>query len=258
MRLGICTDPVNASIVKKAGFDYYEAKVFDVHDASDKDFSQWLSIQDKAGIFCESMNCMLHQRHQVTGPKANHEEIRTYLKKAIPRCAEMGCKTIVFGSAWSRNMPEGFSDREQAYKQIIDYLRMASDICAKYGIVIVIEPLSAKVTNLVSFVSEGNYLCCLAERENIRLLVDFFAASCNQENLYAVLTGYAPMIRHLHFSAPDRKYPRRDDGHDYSGFFRGIKDSGYDGRISIEASHIYGEYEDMLEAMEVFRRELNI
>jgi len=257
MRLGICTDPDKVHIVKKAGFDYYEAKVFDMHDATEEQFTEWLNMQEKAGIQSEAMNCMLHQRYQVTGPNANHEEIRAYLEKAIPRCAKMGCKTIVFGSAWSRNMPEGFSDRKRAYEQITQYLHMASDICGEYGINIAIEPLAANVTNIMTFVSEGNYVCRIANRENVRLLVDFFAACCNFENVYTAITGYAPVLEHLHFSAVNRKYPRLDDGFDYTQFFRGIKDSGYNKRISVEASHIGDPYEDMVEAMRVFQKYLN-
>lgn len=256
MRLGICTGPEKASLVRKAGFDYYEGKVFEVHDAEEGQFSKWLQLQEKAGIRCEAMNCMLHQRYQVTGPKADHGAIKVYLQKAIPRCAKMGCKTVVFGSAWSRNMPEGFSDRNRAYEQITEYLHMASDICGEHGITIVIEPLSANVTNLCTFVAEGNYLCHVVDRDNVRLLLDYFAAGSNYENMYAALTGYAPMIKHLHFCAANRKYPRRDDGNDYAPFFQGVKDSGYDSRISVEASHIGGEYEDMVEAMEVFRNYL--
>ncbi len=256
MRLGVCVDPEQANLAKKAGFDYYEYKVFEVHDASPERFAEILSIQEEAGIQCEAMNCMLPQRYQVTGPNANHKAIKEYLEKAIPRCEQMGCKSIVFGSAWSRNMPEGFSNRERAYEQIIEYLHMSADICGKHGITIAIEPLAAKVTNIVTFVSEGNYLCKLADRENVRLLVDFFAASCNYENLYAVLTGYAPVLEHLHFSAVNRRYPRRDDGNDYSSFFNGVKDSGYDKRISIEASYNGDPYEDIVEAMEVFRQYL--
>ena len=256
MRLGICTDPDKAGIVKKAGFDYYEAKVFDMYDASEAKLEEWIGIQSEAGIQCEAMNCMLKPEHQVTGPNANHGIIREYLEKAIPRCAKMGCKTIVFGSAWSRNMPEGFSDRQKANEQICEYLHMASDICGENAINIAIEPLSVSVTNIISFVAEGHYLCKITKRDNVRLLLDFYAASSNYENIYAVLTGYAPFMEHLHFSAVNRKYPRRDDGDDYSAFFNGVKDSGYDKRISIEAGHIGDEYEDMAEAMAVFQQYL--
>jgi sugar phosphate isomerase/epimerase len=259
IRLGICTNPDKAYIVKKAGFDFYEPRFFDMYSATDDQIDEWAQMHEKIGIKAEAMNCMLiGDSHQVTGPAANHDVIREYLLKTVPRSAKMGCETVVFGSAWSRNMPEGFSDREFAYKQINEYLRMASDICADNNINIAIEPLAASVTNIVSFVSEGHYVHKLAERENVRLLLDFYAASCNFENVYAVLTGYADAMEHLHFSAVDRKYPRRDDvyGNDYTAFFNGVKDSKYNKRISIEAANIGDEYEDMLEAMAVFKQYL--
>ena len=256
MRLGICTSPDKAELVKKAGFDFYEFKVFDVHDAAEGEYDKWLEMQQQAGLPCEAMNCMLHQRYQVTGPNADHEAIKLYLEKVIPRCAKMGTKTIVFGSAWSRNMPEGFSDRKKAYEQIVSYLHLASDICGKHDINIAIEPLGAPATNIVTFVAEGNYLCHLADRKNVRLLADLFAMSQNHENCEEALAGYASRMEHLHFSAFNRKFPRRDDGCDYSSFFNGVKRSGFDKRISVEASHTGDEYGDMVEAMEVFRKYL--
>ena len=78
----------------------------------------------------------------------------------------------------------------------------------------------------------------------------------NHENCREALVGYAPLMEHLHFCAMNRKYPRRDDGFDYSEFFKGVKLSGFDNRISVEANHIGDEYEDMVEAMEVFRKYL--
>ena len=256
MRLGICTEPENAGLVKKAGFDFYEFKVFEVHDASEEQYNQWLRLQEEANIPCEAMNCMLHQRYQVTGPNADLGAIKTYLEKAIPRCAKMGTKTIVFGSAWSRNMPEGFSDRKKAYEQIVEYLHLASDFCGNHGINIAIEPLGAPATNIVTFVAEGNYLCHLANRENVMLLTDLFAVTQNQESYQEVLVGYAPRMEHIHFSAFNRKYPRRDDGCDYSAFFNGVKLSAFDKRMSVEAGHIGDPYEDMVEAMAVFRKYL--
>jgi sugar phosphate isomerase/epimerase len=256
MRLGICTSPEKSYLVKKAGFDYYEFQVFVVHDAEEEQFNKWLDLQQKAGLECEAMNCMLHQRYQVTGPKADLGVIKTYLEKAIPRCTKMGTKTIVFGSAWSRNMPDGFSDRQKAYSQIVEYLRLASDICGEYGINIAIEPLGAPVTNIVTFVAEGNYLCHLTQRDNVRLLVDLYAVSQNHENCRECIVGYAPRIEHLHFSAFNRRYPRLDDGCNYSAFFEGTKAAGYKNRISVEASHNGDEYEDMVEAMRVFKEYL--
>ena len=259
IRLGICTDPDKAFIVKKAGFDFYEPKAFDMYSVTDEQIDEWAKMHEDIGIKAEAMNCMLiGDKHQVTGPAANHDVIREYLLTIVPRCARMGCKTIVFGSAWSRNMPDGFCDRDLAYKQICEYLQMAADICAEYDINIAIEPLSATVTNIVSYVSEGHYVARLAQRENVRLLVDFYAASCNYESIYGELVGYARTMEHLHFSAVDRKYPRRDDAYskEYAVFFNGVKDSGFNRRISIEAGHIGDEYEDMLEAMAVFKQYL--
>ncbi|MGI5899548.1 MAG: sugar phosphate isomerase/epimerase family protein [Christensenellales bacterium] len=254
MRFGICTDTENAALVKKAGFDFYEAKLFDVHDAEDSLFSEWLKIQDEAGIQSEAMNCMLPRNLVICGPKADLPAARAYLEKALPRSAKMGCKTIVFGSAWSRNMPEGFSDKNKAFAQIKDYLHMASDICAENDITIAIEPLGAPATNIVTFIAEGHYLLRLVNRDNVRLLADIFAMVQNHESCEEIVV-YGQFMQHLHFCSHDRRFPRLNDKFDYAPFFEAVKRSGFDNRISIEATagdDLLKDYENSMAVLRHF------
>jgi D-psicose/D-tagatose/L-ribulose 3-epimerase len=252
MRFGICTDAKNAPLVKKAGFDFYEAKLFDVHDADDKLFSQWLKLQDKADIRSEAMNCMLPQRLVICGPGADLPAAKSYLEKALPRSSKMGCKTIVFGSAWSRNMPSGFSDKQKAFAQLTDFLHVASDICADHGITIAIEPLGATVTNIITFIAEGHCLLRLVDRENVRLLADIFAMVQNYES-WEEIVAYGGYMHHLHFCSHDRLFPRLNDGFNYAPFFEAVKRSGFDSRISIEAGAGDDLLKDYENAMAVLR-----
>ena len=49
------------------------------------------------------------------------------------------------------------------------------------------------------------------------------------------------MLRHCHIARLDgRRWPRHNDGENYSAFFAALADIGYDGRLSVE-----GKTEDL-------------
>lgn len=253
MRFGICTSPENATLVKECGYDFLEYQLFVVHDASEEEFNQMVKHCNEADIRVEALNCMLPQRFRLTGPDVDLEPIRQYLQKGVARAAVLGCKTIVFVSAWSRNMPEGFSDKKKAFSQLVDFLHIASDVCGKYGINIAIEPLSAM--NIVSYISEGHYLIHLTKRDNVRLLADLYAVTLNYESWEDIVT-YGEHIEHLHFCSNDRKFPRMNDPYDYAPFFEAVKRSGFDKRISIEGAVSEDMRKDYSDTMAVFKHYL--
>ena len=250
MRLGICTSPENAAIVKECGYDFFEHQVQLLHDASEEEFKQEANLCEKLGIYSEAMNCMLHSRYHVTGSTVEMEPIRQYLEKSTARAEALGCKTIVFGSAWSRNMPDGFSDKKKAFEQLKEYLEIASDICGRHNITIAIEPLHG--TNIITYLSEGHYLLQLVNRENVRLLVDIYALRLNLESYEDIVT-YGSFMEHMHFCSLDRRFPSLDDTYDYTPFFDAIKRSGFDNRISIEGNAGDDFRKDCEEAMKVFK-----
>ncbi len=72
----------------------------------------------------------------------------------LPRAAELGAQTIVFGSSGAKNVPEGFpvaralgADRRDAAH--------GQTIAAEHGIAIAIEPLNRRESNIVLAATEG-------------------------------------------------------------------------------------------------------
>ena len=60
----------------------------------------------------------------VVGPSVDRDALTAYVNMALDRCRALGATVVVWGSAGSRNVPEGFP-RERAWEQIVSFLRMA-------------------------------------------------------------------------------------------------------------------------------------
>lgn len=257
MRLGIGGDYEKVTMVKAAGFDYFEYNVAQLSKLSDEQYEAFKKRVDEEKFYAESMCVMLPPEIKVTGENIDlNKEVVPYLKLVIERAHGLGCKKFVFGSSRSRNMPEGFWDRRKAYDQIVEFLRLAGDMMAPYGMEIVIEPCPNPDNNILNFVAEGHYVMKLVDRPNVKLLADTYLMQSNFESL-GEIPAYVSALDHIHISSPDRQIPYEGDGFDYTEMFDNIRKSGYDSSITIEAFHPeQGCAERMADAYRFLAKEL--
>lgn len=115
----------------------------------------------------------------------------------------------------------------------MDVCRLTGEIAGKYGIKVVIEPLSRKETNMICTVAEGAILEQDVASEHVGLLADYFHVCVNSDdvNNIAVIQDFD----HIHIASGNgRRYPLPGDGESYSELFEALKAAGYTGRMSIE------------------------
>lgn len=251
MKIGCCVAVKDFKFLLKTECDYIEANLSEVSALSETNFNELKDLVDDSPIKCESFNCLLTQDFIVIGNLNNQDKIREYLKKALSRASQLGGKIIVFGSGFSRNIPQGFS-KESAEKQIVEFLKMASDIAFEYNLTFAIEPLRKEETNFINYLTDAKHISTLVDRDNIKILADLFHIYCLKEPLSNInLCG--DVLKHIHIANPiSRNYPTLNDGYDYTEFFIRLKEIGYNSRISIEG--ITNEIvSDFTKSMELFK-----
>ena len=236
MKIGICTsDPKQILLAYELGYDFVE--VNNKGDVmNDEKYPELLALSKKLpeGFFY-SCNCLLAPSPRITGPDADFDGLREYCEKSFARLAELGVRMIVFGSSDAKRIPEGFS-REVATEQIINAVRMFSDIAEKYGQRVCIEPLREAECNCVNTVDEAVEIATLADRANVGAHADYYHMMQNGEKL-SKLTTLAKHIMHTHIASPcKRNAPSADDGADYKYFFDALRRGGYDATVSFEGS----------------------
>ena len=233
MKLGICTGFDNLEKAAAYGFDYIEVGVGSVANLSDEEFAAIKAKIDASPIKVEAANVMLPGPFHVTGKEADFVEIETFLKKAFPRLASLGCKSVVFGSGGARRIPEGFP-REDAWKQMVEASKIIAKVAGENGITITLEPLNTKETNIINSVSEGGKLVEEVDHPSFMLLADYYHVGIENEGFGGIMK-YGKYLRHTHIAHPvTRTVPKKDDNGNYEGFFAALKEVGYDARVSIE------------------------
>ncbi len=243
MRIGFCTnliatraDGTGSEWIEKgqeAGFDYVELPLAQMVDLKDEEFSALKERVGLSGLKCEVCNNFFPGSIRLTGNAVDYGKIEGYLDKALGRAAQLGVKVIVFGSPQARNVPEGYP-LDKAWSQLVELLKYLDPLAGAKGITIVIEPLCQVESNIINTAGDGLRLVKAVDRENIKLLVDYYHLVMEKENPGIILDA-GPDIKHFHIANPvGRVYPvEAEDG--CIRFMNLLKLIGYEGRISFEA-----------------------
>ena len=110
---------------------------------------------------------------KVVGPEVPTSALKEYLEGCLPRCRRLGASIVVWGSAGSRNVPEGFS-REQARDQIAGFLKMAGEVARRSHVIVAIEPLRHQESNILNTGAEALEMVRRVKHPNIRMIIDYF------------------------------------------------------------------------------------
>ncbi len=245
MRFGCCLNMVSGQpdgtgaehlpALQLAGYNYAELPLAEMMALPNEQAHQLRNKLQSMSISCEVCNNFFPRTMRLTGEDADHPKAIAYARKALAFAASLGVQTVVFGSGPAKNVPEGFS-MERGYNQVVDLLKALSPIADDNGITIVIEPLRKFECNLINTFREG---CKLAEDVNcssVKVLVDFYHMTVEQEPLSHLVEMGRRWLRHVHFANPvGRVYPTQADQTDYAPFFSALQACGYDQRISVEA-----------------------
>jgi sugar phosphate isomerase/epimerase len=235
-QVGYCVGLKGLALAKSVGFDYVELGTTELTALSDAEFEAAVAQVKAAGIPTPNANLFLPGTLKLTGPEpASVETQMTYVRKAFDRLNRLGVESLCFGSGGARRVPDGFP-KEQAFQQLVEFgKRIAPEAKAK-GITVVIEPLRKQETNIINTAGEGLELVKAVDHPNFQLLIDFYHLASEQEDPQIVVRG-KDHLRHLHTANPKgRVFPLEWTEFDYGPFFAKLREIGYTGRISVEAS----------------------
>lgn len=244
LRYGVATfgdvEPLrDAATLARCGYDYIEPGLAKTLAMPDDERESQLRRMADAGIRIESMNWFLPGSDiRLTGPEVDEGRIQDFLERSLALADRLGTKVIVFGSPGARSYPDGFP-REQAWQQLVTFLRTAGDVIEArgYGMQIGIEPLRKPESNIINTVAEAARLAREVSHPKIRIIVDFYHMAFENEDPDVVL-GAKDLIVHLQIAdAAKRGFPTSDGGDPrYRRFFDNLRAIGFTGRISVEAN----------------------
>lgn len=208
-------------------------------------------MQD-AGLQCVGLHWLLKapQGLHLTTP---NEQIRgkswEVLKYLIDLCHALEGKVMVLGSGRQRNALDGHP--EQATVLLKKGLQALVPFAESAGVKILIEPLPARITNILNTLEEAKALITELGSPSISGIFDFHNCEDEGQSWEQLIETYFDIIEHVHLNETDGNYP----GTGASNFvpaFKVLTERNYARWISLEIFHFEHTPEIILAATTQF------
>jgi sugar phosphate isomerase/epimerase len=232
MEIGCCCAIEKEPLAREAGFDYVECTVVSLSpDKEDADFTPILARYGASTLPARAFNVFLPRDLKIVGPTIQEERLANYLNRALGRVRRLGGEVVVFGSGGARSIPEGFP-RDEAVDQIVRFLHLVADVTDHTNLMIAIEPLNRRESNVINSVAEAVDLAIRVDRPSIRVLADFYHMDEENEPIDH-LVRFRDWIIHIHVADTGRLAPGTGQ-YPYESFAAALQQAEYKGRVSIE------------------------
>lgn len=211
--------------IMNAGYDYAEATVGLLMELEPAELDRLVS----EGVVIEVANSFIPPSLPIVSTPV--EKLEVYVDEAMRRLVRLGGRLIIFGSGKARSL----GGDPKNIKYLENFLALCSRLGEKHGVTVALEPLNARETDFMNYVSEGYELMKRLGLPNIALLADAFHMYCGNEPI-SNLSACTDAIVHVHVSEPDRTYPGASGGEYLRAFAAGLDEAGYAARVTVECS----------------------
>jgi D-psicose/D-tagatose/L-ribulose 3-epimerase len=156
-----------------------------------------------------------------------------YMKSLVRKVHELG-STFYGGIIYAPfSRLTGKAPTKEEFDYSAEGLREVARYAQGFGIRVGLEPANRYETYLINTIADGLRLADSIGEKNVGILFDTFHTTIEEKSMYRAIAVAGSRLFHVHVCANDRGIPgsgqvRWDD------MFRGIKEIGYDGTITIE------------------------
>jgi D-psicose/D-tagatose/L-ribulose 3-epimerase len=165
-------------------------------------------------------------------PEKRREAVE-YMKGLVQKVHELG-STFYGGIIYAPfSRLTGKPPTKEELERSAQGLREVAQYAQGFGIRVGLEPANRYETYLINTIGDGLRLVNSIGEKNVGILFDTFHCSIEEKSIYGAITAPGSRLYHVHVSANDRGTPGSGQVH-WDDIFRGVKDIGYNGTITIE------------------------
>ena len=232
-------DSADIAAAERAGFTHVQLTVDMIMAMSETQSAGFRDELARHKIKVEVCTSPLPPGVQVTEMGFNLYAWTEYLKKAVRRIADLGCKKLAWNDGRARVLPwEG--DVTGIKEQVLQFLYMLCEVSDAFGITVLVEPLGPRRTNFLNTLPEVEDFLTRAGKENLRSMISFRELSEIGLGIEDI-DKFSRLIHHVQLENPlmasgKRVPPLPGDGQDYASFFNGLRRAGYAGTVSLPAA----------------------
>jgi D-psicose/D-tagatose/L-ribulose 3-epimerase len=218
--------------LKAAGFDGVEIPCLEGEPEDYKKIGQ--AVRD-AGLECTASGAIPDELHNPISSNPAHRSAATdYLKKVMDCCYALQAPLVCGPFYQPLGVFSGSGPTPAEVEYAAEVHRAAGEYGRKAGVVLAIEFLNRFECYFLNRMSDLARYIRKVDHPFVGAMFDTFHANIEERDPVGALRENTDVIRHIHISENDRGTPGR--GHiDWDGTFHAIRESGYDGWLTIEA-----------------------
>lgn len=243
----------NLKIIKELGYDGIDLFLHQIREKELENLRTTLNdfkleISLVAAIFLAEQGVNLSDSN-----KRDRLEAVEKFKKQIKVAGKLG-----------GNMPLGFirgnkeeDELESIYQErLADSLKRLIDFANEKGVKLLLEPINRYEINTFLRVDQSLEFIHKHGLDKIELQIDTFHMNIEESSIEEAIKMAGSKLGHVHITDSNRRAP--GDGHlDYNSILKVIKDTGYNGFLTIEAFPIPSSYECGKRGIEYLRNKLS-
>ena len=207
----------------------------DPRDITEEEASDYAAMAKVAGLEVVGLHWLLVKPawlHLTTTDQLLRKDTVNFGKHLARLCTSMGGKIMVWGSPKQRDLDPSWA-YEEAAKRAADTLHQIAEVAAEGGVTIAMEPLARSETNFLNTSAETIKLIERVGHPAVRLHLDVKAMSDEEKPIPDIIRDSAAHTVHFHANDPNLRGPGMGDA-DYPPIVAALKQTGYDGYVSVE------------------------
>ena len=228
-----------AAVLQSLGVRYVEVAPTKIWDdptkASTEDIAKYLAFWQGFGIEVVAFQSMLFSRPdlKIFENPANRAETLSYLQDFIRLAGKMGAKRMVFGSP--KNRQKGVVSDDEARVIAKKFFDALGAVAKENDVVFCIEPNPTDYAcDFVTTAMSGIDLVRSVNNEGFGLHLDIAGMTLANDDIAMSIKDAQGLLKHFHISAPFLGQVEDSKAVHHREAAKALKDSSYDGFISIE------------------------
>lgn len=252
MRFAICNELFEgwtfqrvAAFVARAGYAGLEVAPYTladhVDDITPSTRRELRTIATEAGLEITGLHWLLVKppgMHLLARDAAERARTTDYLQRLVDLCADLGGRTLVFGSPRQRSIPSDMA-RDDASRWAADSFRPIGDAAAVRDVTVCLEALPAELTNFLTTNAEVAAFVDTVAHPRVRMMVDVKSMSAEAMPIVDNLQACAGRFDHVHANDANGQGPGFG-AVDFRPILATLQAQHYEGFVSVEVFDFTG------------------
>lgn len=238
MRFGCFGLVKDVETIAAAGFDFIELNLREVISLSEEEFGVLRERIKAAHLDADVISWILPAELDLTSEETHYEQWHDYIATGIVRATALGAKIWPIGNGRGRSIKPENGPAEVQQQRMREFFTQLAAQVRPAGIQILMEPLGPDYSNHLLTLEEAITFANSTNMDNVKSMCDLRHLTSAGVPLREIEV-WQGSICHAHIDLPvgsKRRFPRPDDGFDYTEYFRIIQKIGIQ-RLSVEALH---------------------